>query len=705
MLLSSLLGGSAFAQTATETTAQPQEAPASQPLSLLKGPYLQALQPDGVTICLEPSQEAGGRIVVRDADGKTVVERSFEGAPGQVTKVGIDGLKAGTTYAYAVHLEGGAAPVGTGTIKTFPPVGHLPVEFAATGDSRTHPAIFHEVSEAIRKLGLPMVIHTGDFVSTGRVVRLWDGQFFQPAREMLASVALYPAIGNHEMSGAGPDPYVVLNRFFVLPDQKSWYSFDYGGVHFTVLDSCSRDTLETEQYEWAEKDLRATKATWKIAVFHTPWFCAGNHESDVEMRRIFGPLFAKAGVDLSFVGHDHNYQKTKPIVHAFEPRSAKPYWQIVTGGGGAPLYNRPRPEVFLDKFENVNHYMKVTAEKDRLLAVAYNMDGSELDRLEIRKDKPVEGAVTFEQILVERALRDCLARHPFVLRPGESAASLSGIWTNTFPVAVDLRFVLGDDKRFELDADSGKIRAKPRASTSQPSITDIRLKLQLLVPRESLRDMPTALNVSYEAPQVGSGKMSNIRVPVVVVKTLQPSAAGEIAVDGKLEEPAWSQAALLTGFRETRKQDPESGEFATTIQAAVDAQHLYLALTCRLPEDFRDRDSSDIAKADNVRIDLAADAGSTLTLIATPQGKTQLQPQDSSAKVAVVRGKTGWMLEVAVPLASLGQADEIRFNVQRQTSGKTYALMPLFGGGFDCDTAALIPLKAATSQPATTVAR
>ncbi len=45
-------------------------APASQPLALIKGPYLQAMRPDGLVICLEPSQESVGRLVVQDASGK-----------------------------------------------------------------------------------------------------------------------------------------------------------------------------------------------------------------------------------------------------------------------------------------------------------------------------------------------------------------------------------------------------------------------------------------------------------------------------------------------------------------------------------------------------------------------------------------------------------------------------------------------------------
>ncbi len=687
------------AQTAA-AAATSQEAPASQPQPLTKGPYLQAMRPDGLIICLEPAEEASGRIVIQDAAGKEVTDKAFQASPGQITRVPIDGLKPDTRYRYGVHLAERPEPVFTSTFRTFPPVGHLPVAFAATGDSRTHPDIFHDICEGIRGLDVPLVVHTGDFVTTGRVVRLWDGQFFEPGRQMLASVALYPAVGNHEMGGAGPDPYTVLNRFFVLPDGRSWYGFDYGGVHFTILDSCQRESLKKEQYAWAEKDLLASKAAWKVAVFHAPWFCAGNHQSDAEMRRIYGPLFARAGVDLILVGHDHNYQRTRPIVHVFEPKSAKPYWQIVTGGGGAPLYNKPRPEVFVDKFENVNHYMKITAEKDRLVAIAYHMDGSELDRLEIRRDKPAEGAVTFEQIELEQMLRDWLAAHPFVLRPGESSAVLAGTWSSGLPVPVALQFSLGQDRRFELKADSAKVAAAARAASSQPSRTEIRLVLRLAGPRKDLREMPTALNVSYDAPHVGSGALANIRVPVVVIKTLQAARAEAMKIDGQLDEAAWAQAPSLGGLRDTRKQDAEPVGVGTSIQAAVDETSLYLAVTCRLPNGWVDRDAAEIAAGDHVRIDLAGADGKATALLAAPGGRTDLQPRDGSAKVAVVRGPAGWTLEAALPLEQVGKADGVRLNIQRKTGATTYVLSPLADGRFDYDTAAVITGKAPATQAA-----
>ncbi len=106
-----------------------------------------------------------------------------------------------------------------------------------------------------------------------------------------------------------------------------------------------------------------------------------------------------------------------------------------------------------------------------------------------------------------------------------------------------------------------------------------------------------------------------------------------------------------------------------------------------------------------MRIDVAGAEGKTITLVATPGGKTEVLPQDGSVKAAVVRGEAGWTLEAALPLGQIGKADEIRLNIQRKTGATTYALAPLVDGRFDYDTAAAVSTKAPGSQPVDSAGR
>jgi hypothetical protein len=106
-----------------------------------------------------------------------------------------------------------------------------------------------------------------------------------------------------------------------------WYSTTLGDAELIVLDA-NRPT-DPEQVAWLEQTLQASRAPWKIAVFHQPAFSCSTHATTPEVVAAWVPLFEAHGVDLVLNGHDHNYQR-------FEPRHDVTY--IVSGGGGARLY-------------------------------------------------------------------------------------------------------------------------------------------------------------------------------------------------------------------------------------------------------------------------------------------------------------------------------------------------------------------------------
>lgn len=690
--------GAAAVSRATQSA----PAVAVQPITLVKGPYLQAPRTDGLVICLEPSRNTAGKIVVTDSQGKQMLDQPFEAVAGKVARVNIAGLTPGTTYSYQVILASSAEPVAKATLTTLPPAGQLPVTFVATGDSRTNPATFRALCDAILKTHIPLVLHSGDFVYAGRQVELWNPQFFDPGSKLLASVPMLPAIGNHELAGSGPDAHQVYSNLFVLPEDKTYYSLDYGGVHLIVLDSCRKDSEGSDQYKWLIQDLAGCKATWKVAVFHHPWFDAGYHANDLDMRQLYDPVFVKYGVDLFVVGHDHNYQRTRPVIHIFEPKSTKPYWQIVSGGAGAPLYPVLKSEIYVDKCVTTNHFVTITAHKDRMRIVATALSGQELDSFEIRKGEPPTNPVPFEQIQLEEMLRGWLAQRPFGFASGESSATMTVTWTNPYPVPVKLRFGASDSERWELTTDPAEIQIDARMDR-HPAARDIRLTLRCLDPVATKGDTFIGMNAFYEAPRIGSGMLRGIRVPIVTTKLARPTAAGsKVTIDGKLDEPCWSQATPLAGLRDYKSRANEPSMIATSIKTAADGENLYLAVTCDLPAGWTDRTDTDITKSDYVQIDLAPAEGRLSSLVFTPTDRRQATGDTLKFDAAVHRSDSGWTIECAAPLTQFGPIDEIRLNVRRHTNGKLYVLAPLDDRRFSYGTAAVVPLKAvpAASQPA-----
>src|SRR5262249_8380503 len=92
------------------------------------------------------------------------------------------------------------------------------------------------------------------------------------------------------------------------------YSFDTGDCHFLCLDSnLYVDTTDKRWHDWIDRDLAGTDARWKFVVYHHGAFNVGTHHYKEQPMGLFHPLFEKYGVDVVLNGHEHNYQRTKPL--------------------------------------------------------------------------------------------------------------------------------------------------------------------------------------------------------------------------------------------------------------------------------------------------------------------------------------------------------------------------------------------------------
>ena len=91
------------------------------------------------------------------------------------------------------------------------------------------------------------------------------------------------------------------------------------------------------QVKWLIEDLQASTATWKFVSHHHPPFTSGGNyytKRRIELKNLLPPIFEKYGVDIAFHGHDHDYERTVPIV---SEQGVRPVTYVVTGNGGTPL--------------------------------------------------------------------------------------------------------------------------------------------------------------------------------------------------------------------------------------------------------------------------------------------------------------------------------------------------------------------------------
>jgi hypothetical protein len=96
--------------------------------------------------------------------------------------------------------------------------------------------------------------------------------------------------------------------------KKEYYSFNYGNLHFLVLDSTGKKSMSLEQKEWIKKDLRQTKNSGAIFVFiHDPLFFPVKFKSsEIEICKDFDLLhqyFTQYHIKAVFSGYRSIYFK------------------------------------------------------------------------------------------------------------------------------------------------------------------------------------------------------------------------------------------------------------------------------------------------------------------------------------------------------------------------------------------------------------
>jgi hypothetical protein len=210
---------------------------------------------------------------------------------------------------------------------------------------------------------------------------------------------MMPTNGNHEGLAVN---YVLQ---FALPQEQSagegaegeeWYSFDYGNVHFVVLNDTAPETLiRGEEADWLEADLAAVDRSvtpWVIAMHHKPPYSCSNHGSQRVPREAWQPIYDAHAVDLVINGHDHNYERSHPI-RGFQPGTmdgmivgeGEGTLYVVTGGAGAPLYGAGSDCPHTALSESTYHYTIVDVDDRTLTLTAYRIDDTMLDTFTLTK--------------------------------------------------------------------------------------------------------------------------------------------------------------------------------------------------------------------------------------------------------------------------------------------------------------------------------
>ena len=360
-----------------------------------------------------PYEQDGAEVVWRAAGGEEYVSvpasnehYTDDGQDIYLHSAHIEGLSKGASYEYRIIAKDSGTewmPLKTDSGKSF-----KALIFPDTQCSDGYVTWRNVAQDAWkRNPDTDFFINMGDLVDNGEDHNQWN-QWLTGVDGMISSIPFAPIMGNHETytldwKTRWPEAYLKL---FDLPENGSrefnrhYYSYDYGDVHFAVVNTQwdelndFKEGIYDEQLEWLPKDLAASKKKWKIVLLHRDVLRYGIKKRperipgiSEDVGRGFMPIFDKYGVDVVLTAHLHTY-RNRGHLYNFEPSSHGPYY-ILTGVAGNVRY----PDLWIDHpldktvapQPETDNYLTLEASENALHFQCFLPDGTIIDNVTLRK--------------------------------------------------------------------------------------------------------------------------------------------------------------------------------------------------------------------------------------------------------------------------------------------------------------------------------
>lgn len=284
--------------------------------------------------------------------------------------------------------------------------------FAHFGDHGTT-----EYSKAVRDgilaRGSDFVLIAGDLSYANGEQAVWD-RWFDQTEHLLARVPTLCCPGNHEdKDGNG----AAFKTRFAQPGKGTFFSFDYERVHFMVSTGgalISDGTLPEEllriELDLAQAALRRAAGEIDFIVFlqhFTIWTDEeGRSPANPTLVALEEHIMLLYGVDLLLVGHDHGYQRSKPMGLGLPLPLG--YVQVCGGGGGVGIRRFSGQQAWSAAQQRRYSFIEYAVEPGRIVGTTYAVDAAE------------DGAATGVPVEIDRfevAARSQLARNAAVRTP------------------------------------------------------------------------------------------------------------------------------------------------------------------------------------------------------------------------------------------------------------------------------------------------
>src|SRR5713101_5103848 len=184
-----------------------------------------------------------------------------------------------------------------------------------------------------------LIIHTGDITHLSKPAE------FDLAQQLfsgLRTTEMHTVPGEHDTIDATVTEY--FNRFGKASDNKGYYSFDHGGVHFVALVNVLQfkpgglGTLGPDQLAWVAADLKGRSSSTPVVVFahmplwtiYEPWgWGTGDADQLLSQLRRFGSVSV-------LNGHIHQIVQKVEGNMTFHTARSTSYPQPLAGVGSGP---------------------------------------------------------------------------------------------------------------------------------------------------------------------------------------------------------------------------------------------------------------------------------------------------------------------------------------------------------------------------------
>ena len=213
--------------------------------------------------------------------------------------------------------------------------------------------------------------HIGQFYCA--YIYPYDGAYCPQEKPQGEINRFFPSLGNHDWDTALAAAYL---DYFTLPGNERYYDFEWGPMHFFVLDSDSREPDgvggSSIQAEWLQAGLAESESTWNVVYMHHPPYSSGLHGSVEWMRW----PYREWGADLVLAGHDHTYERLEV--------DGLTYLVNGLGGGAIYFFTSPLPG---SQFRYNEDYgaLLLTVDDTNLTSEFYDRGGELIDTVEFTK--------------------------------------------------------------------------------------------------------------------------------------------------------------------------------------------------------------------------------------------------------------------------------------------------------------------------------